>query len=127
MKSIVKFQIDHFFVNVFLDADGTVGALERDWTLTDWRPYRISWRRLRLCVAHQTVAPALALAAVNASLVALLWLDDAAEASVVRYRADATADQGQGSVSSFFFRPSLRRVQFFPIEGGKLPPGVTFT
>ena len=59
------------------------------WTLLDTTPYRISWQNLAVCICHESVPPALTMAALNASLVALCTLNTEAAASVPYYQATA--------------------------------------
>ena len=60
-----------------------------DWTLTDATPYRISWSGLSICICHESIPPALTMAAINASLVALCEMDSEAANSVPHYEASA--------------------------------------
>jgi len=58
-----------------------------EWTLTDAVPYKMSWKNLAVCVSTESVEPALTMAALNGSLVALCVLDAETGASVARYQA----------------------------------------
>ena len=57
-----------------------------EWSLTDATPYKISWNSVAICVSHESLPPALALAALNASLVALCILDAETVSSVPRHQ-----------------------------------------
>jgi len=59
-----------------------------EWTLTDAVPYKISWKNIAICISNECVEPALTMAALNASLVALCVLDAETSASVPRYQAN---------------------------------------
>lgn len=58
-----------------------------EWTLTDAVPYKISWKNIAICISNESVEPALTMAALNASLVALCVLDAETGSSVARYQA----------------------------------------